>query len=170
MALLAVIAMFSACNNGNTPELKQGVKVIDSMTTRSTLEKSAFYVAYPDGTPSDYVRYIFSDVGSAEWPPAQGSAELDGMSGNTLRGSDIVPIPKGVFYAANTPEPDRKGMQVVLRGDDTREVLVIEGYLDAHDTPAIIEEKKLPKAEPEEFARLMYQSLIDTGASDGRQE
>jgi hypothetical protein len=40
---------------------------------------------------------------------------------------------------ANNPDED-KGQQVVISGDDERQMLIVEGYLDPQDAPVLVKE------------------------------
>ncbi len=169
LSVLAMVMSFTACGSNAPKELQQGVQVINAMTSVGYLSGSAFYAAYPDGKPSDYVRYTFSDIGAAEWPVAAGGMGYDEMEAEQSRSIGMPIIPAGIHYSPNTPNPSIQGMQVVLRGDDAKGVLVIEGYVNPAEKPVIVKEKKLPKVKPSDIAVMTYQSAIEMGASDGSQ-
>jgi len=111
------------------PELSQAVASVRYMTTERWLSRSAFRQAYPDEKPSDYVSYLFSDFGVAEWPIA-----LDEMEQEQLRSVGIPPLPPDVFLVPNSPDPKQK-RQVVIRANDAEGTVIIEAYEDPLSPP-----------------------------------
>ena len=52
-------------------------------------------------------------------------------------------FPAGVSVVANNPDLDR-GRQVVVQGDDERQMLVVEGYLDPKVPAVVVKEWMCP--------------------------
>jgi len=48
-------------------------------------------------------------------------------------------LPSGVSLVPDKPDMD-KGQQVVVRGDDERQMMIVEGYLDPQDAPVLVKE------------------------------
>lgn len=134
-----------------------------SMMKAGHLSRSAFYVAYPDGKPSDFVNYIFSDIGTAEWPPSD--AWADEMVREQMRAIHKPLMPDGVAFVPLQADP-QGGMQLVVKFDDEKGVVILEGYADPGQGPALSEEVKLIKVTPDPVAKVFYHSNVEMGASD----
>jgi len=154
-------AVLTACSMQSTPpDIEQAAKSMKRMLAPSNLSRSAFYVAYPNGGPSKYITYLFSPMGTAEWPLSEDN--LEGLSGADLRAGGITPLPKGVAIVAHQPQAG-KGKQLVLSADDTRGVVVARGYLSGNEEPVLTEEWELKKVEPAPGVKAMYRSNLDMG-------
>ena len=119
-------------------ELSQAVQSVKYMTSKRWLSKSAFRSSYPDGKPSDYVNYLFSDFGVSEWPIA-----LDEMEADQLKSARIPPLPPTVVLVPNQPDPSET-LQVVIRAVDGEGLVIIEAYEDPNEPPIVREERVLP--------------------------
>jgi hypothetical protein len=60
-----------------------------------------------------------------------------------IQKTGIPYLPSGVSLVSNKPDMDR-GQQVVVRGDDERQMMVVEGYLDPQETPVLAQEWRFP--------------------------
>ena len=114
----------SACTRQEDAELHQAVEAVRYMTSWRFLSKSAFTHAFEEHTPSNFVSYLFSDLGVAEWPIA-----FDEMEIQQFRSVRIPILPSSYALVPNRPDPTQ-GPQLVLRGDDVAGVVVIEAYPD----------------------------------------
>jgi hypothetical protein len=74
-------------------------------------------------------------------------------------------VPEGVAFVPLSPDPD-SGRQLVVKFDDSCGVVIVEGYVDPAQAPALTREWKLPKVEPEPFIEAIYQSNLELGMSD----
>lgn len=160
---LMLIFLLSACTSSESepPDLKQAIKASSSLLAGKNLSRSSFYVAYPDGTPSDYVKYYFSPMGTAEWPPYEGGGEF---SDEEMKMARITPIPHGIRFFPHQVAQDEPGKQVVIKADDERSMVIFEGYLSpSAPQPAIVVEKKLIKVEPSELAEMTFRSNQEMG-------
>ena len=164
MVLSLVAVIISSCDSGPStpPELVQAAALVEHFTTPSVLERSTFPVVIPHGTPKQFVSWLFSQIGTAEWPltKEQSMREL---------GDAYVPgiptLPDGVSYFHTKPDSAR-GRQIVVKWDDARGVVIVEGYLDPKQPPMLIKEYVLPKVtSTNELARITAQSNIEMGAS-----
>ncbi len=160
LLLPGVAVMMPACGESEPPELARGAQVVENMLRPSILSRMAFCVAFPDGTPSQFVSYLFSEMGAAEWPPSEewaSDAEREQME---LIG--LVLAPKGVAFVPLRPDPGR-GKQIVLRFDDDRGVVIADAYLDPGGRPVFTREWKLPRVTPAPGIELLYESNRDMG-------
>lgn len=164
IGLIVLIVLITACESGGQnepPELKQAIKASASLLAKNNLSRSAFYAAYPDGKPSDYVKFYFSSMGAAEWPPYEGGGEF---TVEEMKMARITPIPQDVHIYPDTVDENDPGKQVVIKGDDQRGVIIFEGYLSPNDEQAaIVVERKLLKVDPSGLATMTFQSNREMG-------
>ncbi len=144
--LFILIAGLTACaeSPSGPPDLEQGIRVVRYMASKNQLRRSSFLVVYPEGKPSDFVNWMFSTFGTAEWPPSEEMAEMDPMTLEQAKSIRMPIIPKGVAIVALKPDEER-GRQVVIRADDARGVLIVEGYADPGQAPVAQSLIKIPK-------------------------
>jgi len=121
-----------------SPELEQAVDSVRSMTSQRWLSRSAFATSYPQAQPSNYVSYLFSDLGVAEWPIA-----LDALEAEQPRSIGVTPLPPNVALVPQQPEPTR-GKQLVLRADDTAGLVLVDAYEEPQTEPIASFEFALP--------------------------
>jgi len=127
-----------SCNRQRLePDLQQAVDAVYFMTSERFLSRSGFRYLFPEAKPSQYVSYIFSDLGVAEWPIA-----LDEMEEQQLRSAGIPTLPSDVVLVAQRPDPGHK-QQVVLRADDSAGLVIIEAYPSPTTAPQLIIERNL---------------------------
>ncbi len=125
-------------------ELRKGIAVVRYMSAPRQLQRSSFLAAYPGGTPNQFLSWMFSSMGVAEWPPYEGGMEFSLEEERMVRKSGLPFIPAGLLLISQ--EPDReKGRQVVIKVDTARQVLIAEGYEYPYDPPVIVKEWEFPK-------------------------
>lgn len=163
MPLLAFLVLTLTACGVSEPDLAQAADVIHYMMKPLHLSRSVFYVAFPDGRPSQFVSFIFSDMGAAEWPLSE--AWADEMEREQMKAIGAPLVPEGVAFVPLSPDPDA-GRQLVVKFDDSRGMVIVEGYVDPTQDPVLTREWKLSKVEPEPFMEAIYQSSVDLGMSD----
>ena len=161
--LLALWVLVLAACGESVPELAQAADVIHYMMKPQHLSRSAFYVAFPDGVPSQYVSYIFSEMGAAEWPYSETWADV--MEREQMKAIGAPMVPEDVAFVPLSPDPGA-GKQLVVKFDDSRGVVIVEVYVDPAQDPVLAREWKLPKVEPEPFMEDFYRSYVEMGMSD----
>ncbi len=125
VAALAAVTMTQACSAPAPPELESSASAVAYMLRPRNLARSPFIALYPVAKPSDYVNYIFSDMGQAEWPYESPLAEeVDMMSA-----ARIPVIPSSVHLTRHRPSENYR-MQLVISSDDDRMVLIADAYTD----------------------------------------
>src|SRR5262245_51585341 len=62
-------------NDAAPPDLRQAAGVVAYTLRATNLSRSMFSAAHPNGKPSEWVSYWFSDMGVAEWPDSEANAE-----------------------------------------------------------------------------------------------
>jgi hypothetical protein len=154
LPLFLIVFLVGSCaiESEAPPELERAIDAFIRMTSPAMLRNSMFYAVFPDGTPRQYVSFLFSDLGTAEWPPAEGVEE--GLPGQSL--------PPNVAVTHTGPDTSR-AMQVVIRWDDERRMILFEGYADPLEPPVIRRETDLPVVRPSDAARLAAQGILEMG-------
>lgn len=148
-----------------SPELENASRAFRKMLAPMYLSKSMFYVAYPNGKPSDYLNFMRSTVGAAESPMGEGDFP-EGMVDSRGHGPPV--FPEGVSFAFDIPNPQNLGKQLVLKADDANGNIILEGYeLPTDQQPALVDEVKLVKVQPSPMAKMAYQSMMEMGGTDG---
>ncbi|MCZ6541254.1 MAG: hypothetical protein O6704_06345 [Nitrospinae bacterium] len=84
MGLLLLLPMFFVdwSDGGGYPQLEKAGRVVRYMSAPHQLQRSSFIAFYPEGKPSEFVSWMFSEIGAAEWPPSEwelGPMERKGM-------------------------------------------------------------------------------------------
>ena len=161
LMILAGIAL-SCSGSSAEPELERAAVLVEHFTTPSVLSNSTFPVVLPDGTPRQFVSWLFSGLGKAEWPLTReeslrdfGEAELPGMPS----------LPDSVAFLHSRPDTS-EGKQIVVTWDDAKGIVIVEGYLDPKLEPVFRKEYVLPKVQStNEMARMTARSNIEMGAS-----
>lgn len=144
--LLTFPLLFMDWNSGGDfPKLDKATRVVRYLSAPNQLKRSSFLASYPKGKPSDFVKWMFSTLGTAEWPPREGGLEEEFEEG--ARAVGIPLIPAGVSIVAKRPDP-KAAMQVVVKSDDINKKIIIEGYLNPTQPPALTKQWdfKIPKA------------------------
>jgi hypothetical protein len=126
------------------PELEKAGRVVRYMSASRQLNRSSFMELYPKGKPSDFVSWMFSDLGAAEWPPLEW--ELDEMERKGIRsiGIPIIPRDVGIF---STRRMDA-ARQIIVKADDSKGKIIIEGFLKPDQPSVLVKEWpfQLPQA------------------------
>jgi hypothetical protein len=141
---VAALAFVAACSRSSEPprDIAQAVAVVGYLASEKFVNRSSYSATAEDASPTEFVSYLFSDLGAAELPePAR-----PGEPGGAGRGGPPS-WPEGV--ALRPMRPDRReGRQVVVIPDDSRNVVVVEGYLSAMTPPVVRREFVLAKPRP----------------------
>ncbi|MFC1541838.1 hypothetical protein ACFL50_05240 [Candidatus Latescibacterota bacterium] len=167
MLFLGIAAFVIIVRWGTKPKpeastLEKAANAVHWMIAPVNLSRSSFTVAFPNGKPSDYVNYMFSDMGVAEWPPHEDSGEFTLPEMKAMR---IPFFPAGVEISQLEPDPEY-GMQIVIKDDDNRGVVIVEGYSDPSQPPVMTEEFVLKKVPPGPGVIQIYEMNYDNGMSD----
>lgn len=134
------------CEPEGDPELRIGIQLVRYMSAPWQLKRSSFLAVYPNGKPSEFVNWMFSPFGTAEWPPTEAMVEMDEMEGMQARSIGAPILPKGVKMSPFKLNPD-SGKQVVIKADDVKGMILVEAFLDPNLPPEIQDSwlLKLPK-------------------------
>lgn len=156
----ALLLATAGCGSSAPPELKQAAQAMASMAAPVHLARSAFAVAYPECRPSEYVSYLFSPMGTAEWPPREGGVESYEVEAAKSIGATVLPA--GVQIIPFEWRPGG-GAQLVIRADDEAGLVILEGYGRDDVKPVLRREIRLAVVEPDAFARELFRANADMG-------
>ncbi len=139
-----VCSFIAACTSDKNPnapkDLKQASAVIKQMSSKRRLSRTHFVVINPK-TPTKFVGYMFSALGSADWPPYDTSS-LDEIEQAKAIG-DIL-IPSSVELVAFKMDP-KKSKQLVIIPDDKNWLIRVDGYVDVKKPPVLKLEWPFPR-------------------------
>jgi len=162
-ALICCICL-SACSGepDPPPELDQAARSIAWSLKPMTLSQSTFPVVLPNGTPKQFVSWYFSTLGSAERPGYDTGDEMEREMANVI-GAPLVPMDVAIVHT----RPDTaKQKQIVMTWDDSRRLVILEGFLDPQQSPVMRREFELPNVQStSELARITAQSNLEMGAT-----
>lgn len=158
--VLALPLVMLSCGKSAPPDIVQAADAMHEMLTPSSLSRSMFSAAFPKGKPSQFVSYLFSDMGVAEWPPSQGSATP--MEIEQMKAIRKTMLPDGVAIVPKAPDKSR-GRQIVMAYDDPKGIVVILGYVDPKKKPVLLREILLPNVDPAPGIAMMYNSNKQLG-------
>lgn len=119
------------------PQLERAVRAVRYLSAPRQIQRSSFLVVYPEGRPSDFVKWMFSPMGTAEWPPAEDS--VDPVTLEQAKSIRMPVIPANTRIVPEKPS-EEKLRQVVVQADDTRGMLMVEAYEDPGRPPVFTRE------------------------------
>jgi len=137
LGLLIVFGLlgFSGCGSAapkKDPELKRAVSFVRYLCSRRFLRKSAFISSFPEKKPTQFVSYLFSEMGVSEWVSTG-----DPFEEEQLKSIGVPVPPRNVRITNRLIKGAEK--QVVLKGDDQELIVIVEGYLKGSGTPVFID-------------------------------
>jgi hypothetical protein len=142
--LLPMLLFFVDLDGSKNHQLKKGVQVVRYLSAERQLKRSSFMVL-KERKPSKFVDWLFSPLGIAEWPPWEDShLEFDLDELKAMKKMGVPLIPKNLALVPLEVDPE-KGRQIVVRADDQKRILIIEGFINPKDPPALKEEILFPK-------------------------
>ena len=118
-------------------ELRKGIAVVRYMSAPRQLQRSSFLLSYPDGTSEQFLSWMFSPLGAAEWPPYEGGLEFSAEEEAMIRKTGIPFIPANLVLIPQEPDLE-KGKQVVIRAE--RGLLIVEGYENPEEPPVVVKQ------------------------------
>ena len=163
--LLFTLIVAAGCKKPVPDDLQQAKNVIANILSPFELHNSMFPAAYPDCKPSEFVHYIFSDLGAIEMPESRPASAAKESGAGAIAGYIYtgLPWPEGVAMIPLSPDPQR-GRQIVLKPDDEHAILTIELYEDPSQEAVAHFDVDVPKVTPTEMSRAAFQSNIQAGA------
>jgi len=142
--LLPMLLFFVDLDEPGNPQFKKGFQVVRYLSAERQLKRSLF-MALKDRKPSKFVDWMFSPMGSAEWPPWEDShLEFDSEELKTIKKMGIPLIPKNVALVPLTVDPEKE-RQIVVSADDQKRIIILEGFISPNGLPILKEEIPFPK-------------------------
>jgi hypothetical protein len=142
--LVPSLLFFVDLDESKNPQLKQGVQVVRYLSAERQLKRSSF-MALKERKPSKFVDWLFSPLGTVEWPPWEDShLEFDPEELKTMKKMGIPLIPKNLALVPLAIDLE-KGRQIVVSTDDQKRILIIEGFINPKDPPVLKEEILFPE-------------------------
>ena len=155
--LCSLLIFASACSHSKADrELRQANQALENFASSSSLTKSCFYFLYPNGNATDFAKYLFSGLGSAELPIALSEEEAEQMEA-----AGIATLPSEVKISINrrTYQDNKELVLIPQRAN----VITVNAYLPADQEPVFISEWKLDKVEIEPTTKIICESNLDFG-------
>lgn len=158
--LLGIGVLFSlGCQSAPDPDLKQANAAMAAMATDRTLAQSCYSAVYPDGEASDFVNYLFSELGAVEWPIA-----FDEMEEEQFEAIGQPFLPSNVTVSlSQRKQPNSK--EIVLVADDESRSILVSGYLEASNDIVFEDQWSLGTAQASEATHQLCQSNLEMGIS-----
>ena len=125
-----ILLMGCATEPAKDTELKQTVAFVKYLTSKRYLSKSSFSVVYPNKQPSEFVDYMFSVMGTAEWVVTNDPMELEALK------SIGIPIPPDSVQI-NYSHAENAEKQVVVSANDITSTIIVDAYIKDHDEPEL---------------------------------
>ncbi|PIQ99197.1 MAG: hypothetical protein COV66_15115 [Nitrospinae bacterium CG11_big_fil_rev_8_21_14_0_20_45_15] len=116
------------------PALQKAEQVVRHVSSQRHLKHSSFYALDGEKTPSRFVQWMFSTLAHAEWYLVDAPGEFNAEELKMIKKSGIPLIPPEVAIVPYKPDLER-GKQVVVKADNTRNILVVESYIDPQMLP-----------------------------------
>ena len=91
---------------------------------------------------------------------------LDANEAQAMRSAGIPMIPENVLLAPLKPDREAKHKsQLVVRFDNERGVIIVDGYTNPTQKPLFTQEWPLPKVTPAPGVQELFESQVERGAS-----
>ena len=152
-----LLVLISACSSANKvdKELNQANKALKDLARPSSLTKSCFYLVYPQGNATDFVKYLFSPLGSAELPIA-----FDEEEASQMKSVGMATLPPNVKISINQRSHQKEKELVLIPQNNT---VIVNGYLPDENQPILETEWELSKIEIDQSTKLICESNLDLG-------
>jgi hypothetical protein len=125
------------------PALQKAEQVVRHVSSQRQLKRSSFYALDGEKTPSRFVQWMFSTLAHAEWYLIDAPGEFNVEELKMIKKSGIPLIPPDVAIVPYKPDLER-GKQVVVKADNTRNILIVESYIDPQMLPVRTRQWKFP--------------------------
>ncbi|GEM_PF-3399964 len=140
---LAPLFSFYGCEGAVPADLDRAAKVIRFMSEEYKLEKTSFPALYPNCLPSEFVKWVFSEKGKAEWPDSLDNDDSNPDVRNKAFKQGAPIVPRSVQFFAGKTDPNG-GRQLIVKANDAARTIIVEGYGDPKKKPDLKREWDLP--------------------------
>lgn len=159
ISIVLLLGEIGCSETKSDPELEKAAEVIRYLLIPKNLKRSAFSAAFDNPTPKDFVSYIFSPMGSAEWPTPMDEYEREQMQ---AIGAPITPANVGFNALTVSGQYNR---QIVVKYDNERNKVIAEGYTDPSSDAIFVKEWELVRVKPAVGVKEMFESNKGMGLS-----
>tara|TARA_B100000686_G_scaffold352262_1_gene453649 strand:- start:2989 stop:3504 length:516 start_codon:yes stop_codon:yes gene_type:complete len=136
--------LLAACEGPVPTDLDRAAKVVRYMSRADVLPTTTFSKKYPDGKASDFVDWFLSEEGRSQWPASLSNADSNPEIRKEAYELNAPIVPRNMIFLAH--KPDRKqGRQLVVKPDDSRNLIIVEGYADPNALPDLKREWELSR-------------------------
>ena len=98
--------VFAGCEGAVPADLDRAAKVIRFMSDEDKLSKTSFPALYPKCLPSEFVKWLFSENGMAEWPDSLDNDDSNPDVRNKAFKEGAPIVPKSVKFLVGKTDPD----------------------------------------------------------------
>ena len=133
-----------ACEGPVPTDLDRAAKVVRYMSRADVLKHSSFPKKYPNGKPSDFVKWFLSKEGRAQWPASLDNADSNPEIRNEAYEHGAPIVPRNMIFLADKPDRE-KGRQLVVKSYDNGGLIIVEGYGNPNTLPDLKRQWKLPQ-------------------------
>tara|TARA_B100000686_G_scaffold299929_1_gene334082 strand:+ start:507 stop:1013 length:507 start_codon:yes stop_codon:yes gene_type:complete len=143
--LVVIFPMFlNGCEGPVPTDLDRAAKVVRYMSRKDVMQTTTFFRKHPNGKPSDFVEWFLSEEGRSQWPASLSNADSNPEVRKEAYERNAPIVPRNMIFLAHNR--DRKqGRQLVVRAEDSRNLIIVEGYGDPNTLPDLHREWKLPQ-------------------------
>jgi hypothetical protein len=143
--LLMLSLFYVGWDDPEYPSLQKAERFVRYVSSERQLKRSSFLALAGKKTPSHFVMWMFSPMGYAEWYVVEGSnLEFSADELKMIQRSGIPSIPSDVAIVSEKPNLER-GKQVVVRGNNVKNMIIAESYLNPNEPPVRIREWEFPQ-------------------------
>jgi len=135
--LMMLPLFYMDCGGPEYPELQKAERAVRYISAKRQLKRSSFAALAGEKTASRFVQWMFSPLGFAEWRIIDQPGEFSREELKMIKKTGVPLIPPGVSIVRDKPDPER-GKQAVVKADDAKNMIVVEGYLDSKGPPVRI--------------------------------
>jgi hypothetical protein len=168
VAIVAALALALACGADPHADLRQSAEAMLWTAAPRQLRRSQFTALFPQGTPSQLVSYLFSTIGTAEWPESASRVAQDPELREMTRLMHMPLLADGIRVTHTSPKLEL-GRQIVVRADDAKQRIIVEGYADPTEPPVVTLARELRVPElarhEREYLEALARSNLDSGAT-----
>jgi hypothetical protein len=168
LIVAVVAALAPACGADPHADLRQSAEAMLWTAAPRQLRRSQFTALFPQGTPSQLVSYLFSTIGTAEWPESASRVAQDPELREMTRLMHMPLLADGIRVTHTSPKLEL-GRQIVVRADDAKQRIIVEGYADPTEPPVVTLARELRVPElarhEREYLEALARSNLDSGAT-----
>jgi hypothetical protein len=142
--LLMLPLLYMDFGDTKYPSLQKAESVVRKVSSKRQLKRSSFSALAGEKTPSQFVQWMFSPMGSAEWYMVDTPGEFSSEELKMIKKTGVPLLPPDVTIVPNKPNLEH-GKQVVVKTDNVKNLIIVESYIDPKESPVRTLEWEFPK-------------------------